>query len=125
MDKFIELFNDQNAQNSFSSDDVKKTSNVLVASLPYFLPILFFLPILINKQSSYCKFHANQQLIWLICSVVIGIICGVLGLIPVLGTIVGVLVGLAWLAVSFLLFYAAFKGMAVRIPFVGNMISIF
>lgn len=125
MEKFIELFNDKNAQNSFDPNDVKTTSNALVASLPYFLPILFFLPILINKQSAYCKFHANQQLTWLIVSVIIGVICGILGLIPVLGAIIGAVIGLAWLAVSFLLFYSAFKGNAVRIPFVGNMISIF
>lgn len=123
MKDILENFNDQSAQNSFDQADVQK--NKILIAVCYVLPILFFVPILIDKSSSYCRFHANQQLTLFIFGVILGIALAVIGLIPVLGAIIGVLVGLCMLALVIALAYGAYSGMAVRIPFVGNMINIF
>ncbi len=123
MKEILENFNDQSAQSSFDQSDVQK-NNILVA-VCYVLPILFFVPILLNGSSTYCRFHANQQLTQLILGIILGVVLGVVGLIPVLGAIIGVLVGICMLALVIALFYGAVKGMAVRIPFIGNMINIF
>lgn len=123
MKEILENFNDQSAQSSFDQADVQK-NNILVA-ICYVLPILFFVPIILNGSSTYCRFHANQQLTLLIFGVVLGVVMAVIRLIPVLGAIIGVLVGLCMLALVIGLFYGAVKGMAVRIPFIGNLLSIF
>lgn len=123
MKEILENFNDQSAQSSFDQADVQK-NNILVA-VCYVLPILFFVPIILNGSSTYCRFHANQQLTLLIFGVVLGVVMAVIGLIPVLGAIIGFAIGLCMLALVIGLFYGAVKGMAVRIPFIGNLLSIF
>ncbi len=123
MDGILENFNDKNAQSTFSKEDVQK--NMIVAVLPYILPILFFVPILVDKNSSFCRFHANQQLIWLITCVILGLIMVVLGLVPVLGAIIDALIGLCIFAVMIFYIIGAVKGMALRLPFIGSMINIF
>ena len=123
MKEILENFNDQSTQSSFDQADVQK-NNILVA-ICYVLPILFFVPIILNGSSTYCRFHANQQLTLLIFGFVLGVVMAIIRLIPVLGAIIGVLVGLCMLALVIGLFYGAVKGMAVRIPFIGNLLSIF
>ena len=38
------------------------------AKTPIWMIILFFLPVAIDKESEFCRFHANQSLCWLIVS---------------------------------------------------------
>ena len=120
MKDILENFNDQSAQSSFNQADVQK--NKILIAVCYVFSFLFFVPLLIDKSSSYCRFHANQQLTLFIFAVILGLALAVIGLIPVLGAIIGVL---CMLALVIALAYGAYSGMAVRIPFVGNMINIF
>ena len=98
MKEILENFNDQSAQNSFTQADVQK--NNILAAVCYVFPILFFVPIL-------------------------GIVMAIIGIIPVLGAIIDVLISLCMLALLIALVYGAVKGMAVRIPFIGNFINVF
>ncbi len=123
MNNFLGTFNDSSAQSTFSQEDISK--NGVVGAIGYIIPILFFLPILMNKNSSYCKFHANQQLTWLIFGVVFGVVSAVLNLIPVVGAVITIILGIFFLAVAICLAYGAFKGMALRLPFIGDLINIF
>lgn len=125
MDKLFQKFNDTSVQLGFSSDDLKRDSNFIFCTIGYLIPILFFLPIVVKKDSSFGKFHANQQLTWLIFTIVAGVACGILAFIPFIGALLMALVEMAILVVSVLLFIAALQGYAVRIPFIGNLISIF
>lgn len=123
MHNIVEPFNDRNAQNSFDSSEVE--SNKLLVAICYVIPILFFVPILMDKNSSFCKFHANQQLTLLIAGVALGIVCKLLSFIPIVGAIVCAVVGIAVLLLIIALAYGAWSGMALRIPFIGNLIEIF
>ena len=123
MKEILENFNDQDAQSGFNQADVQK-NNVIVA-VCYVLPILFFVPILVDKNSSYCRFHANQQLTLCIFAIILSLVLAVVGLIPVLGAIIGVFVRICLVALYFALAYGAVKGMAVRIPFIGNILNVF
>lgn len=124
MANFMDNFNDNSEQSGFDAADVQKFK--VQAVLPYLIPILFFLPVVAgDKNSKFCKFHANQQLSWLIVCVVIGILMKVLSLIPVLGAICCSLLSLATLVLTIMLMIAAYQGKAIRIPFVGSLISIF
>ena len=123
MDGILENFNDKDAQSTFNQADVQ--NNMIVAVLPYIIPILFFIPILADRNSSFCRFHANQQLTWFITLIIVGIITGIIGIIPILGAIIGALVGLCTLGVMIMYIIGAVKGMALRLPFIGNMINVF
>ena len=52
------------------ADKSDAESNKALAIVGYIIPILFFLPLVIesSKNSPFAKFHANQQLILLICA---------------------------------------------------------
>ena len=120
---FLESFNDKDAQSSFDSGDVMKYQ--LQAVIPYLFPVLFFLPVISDKNSAFCRFHANQQLIWLIVWVIFGIAATIIGFIPFIGGIIKFVVWLALLAASVLLAIGAWQGKALKIPFVGDLLSVF
>lgn len=123
MDNLLETFNDKASQDSFEASDVQ--SYKIHAIVPYLLPILFFLPLLGNKNSAFCRFHANQQLAWLITAAILGVVLGIIGFIPILGKIIGVLGGLLLIAIGVCFAIGAHKGMAVKVPFVGELLKLF
>lgn len=121
--QIYDYFNDNSAESTFDSSDIQ--NNKIICMIGYLIPILFFLPIVVNSQSNYCRFHSNQQLAWLIVCVVLGVLEAILGIIPILGWIINMLLGIAILAVAILLMVAAYNGKAVRIPFIGEFINVF
>lgn len=123
MGSFMDNFNDAAEEASFDSADVQQYK--IQAVLPYLIPILFFLPIVSNKESNFCRFHANQQLIWLVTCVIINIVLRIINFIPVLGMLVYVLASLAVLVFAILLMVSASQGKAVKIPFVGDLFRVF
>lgn len=125
MENLFTQFNDIEAQKEFSSQDLNKDGKFIFSTIGYIIPILFFVPAVINNQSAFCRFHANQQLTWLIFCIVLGIVCSILRIIPFLGGLVNGILGLVTLVIGILLFIAALKGYAVRLPFIGNLISVF
>lgn len=122
-DNFIENFNDVNTQNTFDASEFQK--HKVIAVIPYFLPILFFLPIVFDNNSTFCKFHSNQQLTWLITCVVFGIIAAILKIIPVLGALMVAVISLALVSTAVILAYGTIKGQALRLPFIGSLVNIF
>ncbi len=119
----LDAFNDQQEQNNFTPDDISR--NKVVVMIPYILPILFFLPIIKDKNSPYCTFHANQQLAWLVCCVIVSLVEAIIGFIPIVGTIVTVVLSVVLFIFSVLLMLSAGEGKAVRVPFFGSLFEIF
>lgn len=123
MANFMDNFNDSAEESGFAANDVQQFK--IYAVLPYLLPFLFFLPIVCgDKNSKFCKFHANQQLAWLVVMVVIGILLRILSGIPVIGPLLCGLISLATIILAVMLMINAANGKAIRIPFIG-VISIF
>lgn len=123
IDKILENFNDEKTACTFNSEEVQK--NIVPAVLPYLMPFLFFLPLVTDKNSSFCRFHANQQLTWLIIDVILEIVKKIIGVIPVIGWLVNLVISIATLSVAIGLMYGASRGKALRLPFVGELIKIF
>ena len=123
MNELLEKFNDTSAQSSFEAKDAQK--NMGIVAVCYFLSFLFFVPIAMDSSSNYNRFHANQILTVFLAEVAVSIVCAILGLIPVLGTIIGILAGAAVLVVVIFLIIGVTKGMAVRVPFIGELIKLF
>lgn len=123
IDKILDNFNDEKTACMFSYDDIQK--NVVAGVLPYLLPILFFIPLIVDRNSAFCKFHANQQLTWFIFTLVVDIAKKIIGIVPLVGWLVNLAIDIAMLAVSVGLMYGASKGKALRLPFIGELIKIF
>ncbi|MBQ5317313.1 MAG: hypothetical protein J6I96_07140 [Oscillospiraceae bacterium] len=102
----------------FDSADVQqnKSTVMLGAILQIFLPILFFIPYVSNKESEYCRFYANQGL-WLLICWAIG---GAVNVIPLLGQIASIVIIIATTVFSIMNAVNANNGVRKPIPFVGE-----
>ncbi|MBR3666611.1 MAG: DUF4870 domain-containing protein [Ruminococcus sp.] len=124
MDNFLEQFNDINTEQTFVQNEVQK--HKALAILAYIFPFLCWLPTVAgDKNSTYCKFHGNQSLTWLITLFIVNIVRFILGKIPVLGVLCSVVISLALFAVLLVYLYGAYKGKAYRMPFIGSLLNVF
>ena len=85
-----------------------------MAILAYF-GILVLIPLFAAKESKFARFHVNQGLILLICSVVTFVI----GKIPGLGFLVWIL-DIAILVYAIIGIVNAAKGQAKELPYIGK-----
>jgi len=93
----------------------------------FLFEILFFLPILSNKDSAYAKTVANQALTIAAANIVVSILSRIIGKIPVLGAILGLvlsLVSIALVILCILKIVDAVNGKMRKLPF-GFEISAF
>ena len=98
------------------SNDCEVDNNKVFAALAY---ILFFLPLLVCKDSTFGKFHANQGLILLLAGIVVNIVGWI---VPFIGPLLILPIGsLAILALAILGIINALKGEMKRLPLVGNV----
>ena len=80
-----------------------------------YVGILVLIPLLARKESKFTRFHVNQGLILLICSVVIYFV----GKIPGLSSIIWIL-NLVVLVYAIIGIINAFKGQEKELPFIGQ-----
>ncbi len=122
MDSIFEKFNDEEEQMKFG-EDMRKYE--LFAVVAYIVPILFFLPIAVDKESDFCKFHSNQALCWLIVFAVVETFSGILGSITLLFSLFAAIINLALILCIAFLALGAYKGYAIKIPVLGDIIKPF
>lgn len=97
-------------------NDCDVENNKIFAALAY---ILFFLPLIICKDSTFGKFHANQGLILFLGAIVVNIVGWV---VPFIGPLLILPIGsLVILAFAILGIINALKGEMKRLPLVGNI----
>lgn len=116
--------------NEFYPEDIQanKAAAVLAG-----IPVLFWIPLVLAQDSAYGKFCANQGLTMLAVSAVLGFAKGILsvflGLIPILGGIANMIIGLICFLISaggvLLLIVSAAEGKARKLPLVGDWIRAF
>ena len=108
----------------------------ITALLGYIVGIIALVLIFIEKDNKFVRFHAFQSVLWAAVYIVVIIALSIVGVIVAilaqasgtLGTILGLLLTLVWLACVFGflggLIYAAIKafgGNQAKLPFVGGM----
>jgi len=96
-------------------------SNKALAIVGYIIPILFFLPLVIesSKNSPFAKFHANQQLILLITEFAVPVVGMVT--IPLLIGFIILPVGWLFVLVCVILgIIAAANGQMKKLPLIGG-----
>lgn len=109
----------------FDPQDVQQSKSLVWMS---YLGLLFLVPMLVNKNSAYTKFHVNQGIILFIVSIILNvaaaIVGAILGLIPILGAIVAGFISLC-VSVIILIFailgiVASVQGEAKELPIIGK-----
>ena len=93
--------------------------NKAMAIIGYIITILFFIPLVTEaKNSPFAKFHANQQLMLLISSVVIWIVGGI---IPFIGWFLIMPIGsIVILVLAIIGIVNAAKGEMKKLPIIGG-----
>ena len=94
------------------------------AILGYIFPILFFIPLVADAKTSYTKFHSNQQLLLLLGGVAIYLIRKLLGWIPLVRILVGLLafaLGIFLLVCVILGIISVVNGTRKPLPLIGEI----
>lgn len=87
-------------------------------------PFLFLIYFIAGKGSEYVKYCANQGAVFTIIEIICWGVGKVLGIIPVIGTLVGWIlwiVGIAMFALTVYQMYNAFKGTIKPLPVIGDV----
>lgn len=104
----------------FDKQDIEQ--NKIMALLAY-LSWLVIIPLIAAKDSKFARFHCNQGIVLALVEIAVGIVCGILSIIPYVGwifTILGGLVGLCAFILSILGIINAVNGRAKELPIVGK-----
>ena len=107
----------------FDARDYEK--NHLIGAIGY---VVFFLPLIVDGKSRFCRFCANQGALALIvyaaAALVFGVINFVLGWLPLIGWALRLAGSLVKLAVAVLAIYygwKAYNGQAEPLPYIGGI----
>ena len=107
----------------FDKYDYEK--NRILGALGY---VIFFIPLIANSKSRFCRFCANQgALAWIVyaaVALIFGIVNALLGWIPLIGWVIrlaGSLVKLAILALMVWYGWNAYNGKADPLPYIGGI----
>lgn len=106
-------------------DKTDYEQNHLVGALGY---VVFFLPLIANGKSRFCRFCANQgALAWIVyaaVALIFGILNGLIGWLPLIGWIVqlaGSLIKLALFGLMVYYGFSAYNGKPEPLPFIGGI----
>ena len=93
-------------------DPMDVQQNKIFALLSY-LGILLLIPLLMRRDSQFCRYHLNQGLILFIANVIINILSGFIGLLGILSiaTLIFMIMGIV----------NCCKGVCAPLPLIGNI----
>jgi len=118
LDNVLNDFNNT-VDTTFEFDDKDIKDNKIYAVLAYF-GILVLIPILGAPNSKFARFHANQGLVLLICSIILNFISGIVSIIPTIGEVLGVFIPLGVFIIQIIGIINAANGRAKEVPIVGK-----
>ncbi len=116
-DKFNELNNTPDTTSEYTKEDVE--GNKLMGVLAY-LGILVLIPIFAAKESKFARFHANQGLVLLIVDIIFAIVSSILGQIPLIGWLLGLVIDIIIIALVVIGIINVCNGKAKELPLIGK-----
>ncbi|MBO4355948.1 MAG: DUF4870 domain-containing protein [Clostridia bacterium] len=119
----MDINNLNNTPDTTANYDPKDIEDNKVLALFSYIGLLFLIPLLAAKDSKYARFHVNQGIVLFIVDILIGVVSGVLGWIPILGILVGIVCGLAGICCLILAIIGiinAYNGKAKELPIIGK-----
>lgn len=102
----------------FDPNEIRSTTSLCI--LCYFGP-LFLVPMFVNKNSPYTKFHVNQGIVFLLLSAILGVVSRILSWIPFIGALISSVIGISIFVLMIIGIVNAAQGKAKRLPIIGNI----
>lgn len=112
----------QDVSDMFTPEDIEKNKVIAALSCVNFL---CWLPMVAAKESGFAKFYGNQGLTLLLLGIAVGIVSGILALIPLIGLLLSTVIGFVPAVAFLFLIINAFQGKARRLPVIGELINVF
>lgn len=100
------------SEEKYSLEDIEK--NRVVAAIAY---AIFFVPFLVDKDSKYGKFHANQGLLLLIASFIGNVVL----VVSVVGVILQPFLNVLILGLFIMGVFSAINGEVKELPVIGKI----
>ncbi len=115
-----ELMESEDLTKNYEIQDIN--ANKPMGILAY-LGLLVLVPIFTARESKFAMFHAEQGLILCVLAHVVGILAALFNLIPVVGFVFSILMGLVGLVILGLMILGivnSVNGLAKQLPIVGK-----
>ncbi len=120
---FNSLFSTVDCTDQYTPADVESTK--VFGGLSYLAGgLLFFLPLCVNNNSAFGKFHANQALSLLIFDIIIGVVGAIISKIPLVGGIISLLLSLVVIVLMIIGIMNGVQGKAKTLPLIGGLFNI-
>jgi len=114
------LGNTPDSTDEFDQADIN--ANKGLACLSY-LSLLVLIPLFVAKESKFARFHVNQGLVLAVAGIALSVLGGIVGRIPFIGWILGIIVslgGLVTVVFTIMGLINSLGGKAKELPIIGG-----
>lgn len=115
-DLYNMAFDTEDTTGSVDAADIKENMPISILSYIAFLALI---PYFCAKESKFARYHAIRGLNLFLIEFLLGIVCSIVGFIPVVGWIVSTVVGLLSLVFSIIGIVNVVKGRCRELPFIS------
>ena len=116
------MMNTNDATSQFDPQDINNNKGMSVLA---YIGFLFLVPLLACPNSKFARYHTNQGLVLFLLEFALGVVTGILGIIPIAGLIIGGLLsavgGIFTLVLMIMGIINAAQGQAKELPLIGKI----
>ena len=116
------MMNTADTTSQFDPQDINDNKGMSVLA---YIGFLFLVPLLACPNSRFARYHTNQGLVLFLLEFALGVVTGILGLIPIAGLIIGGLLsavgGIFTLVLMIMGIVNAAQGQAKELPLIGKI----
>lgn len=116
------MMNTNDTTSQFDPQDINNNKGMSVLA---YIGFLFLVPLLAFPNSKFARYHTNQGLVLFLLEFALGVVTGILGIIPIAGLIIGGLLsavgGIFTLVLMIMGIINAAQGQAKELPLIGKI----
>lgn len=116
------IMNTADTTSQFDPQDINDNKGMSVLA---YIGFLFLIPLLACPNSRFARYHTNQGLVLFLLELALGVVTGILGIIPIAGLIIGGLLsavgGIFTLVLMIMGIINAAQGQAKELPLIGKI----
>lgn len=116
------MMNTNDTTSQFDPQDINNNKGMSVLA---YIGFLFLVPLLACPNSKFARYHTNQGLVLFLLEFALGVVTGILGIIPIAGLIIAGLLsavgGIFTLVLMIMGIINAAQGQAKELPLIGKI----